>query len=158
MAYNTVARRLPHANYVVKFSYHIKEKRGSRPSLATYQGRRKTHWSNKQRRSRADDVYISNNSIHLPVQGKVHRAGIYTYHADIYLYLVFDSNFKISYVLIGQKQDVVNVFLQYVIAHPRTLSARTMWQSYTIICNSQARNGDFRKEEDKTIFPLLFTM
>ena len=29
MAYNTVARRLPHADYVVKFSYHIKEKRGS---------------------------------------------------------------------------------------------------------------------------------
>ena len=41
----------------------------------------------------------------------VYRAGIYTYHADIYLYLVFDSNFKISYVLIGQKQDAANVFL-----------------------------------------------
>ena len=46
-----------------------------------------------------------------PFKGMVYRAGIYTYHADIYLYLVFDSNFKISYVLIGQKQDVVNVFL-----------------------------------------------
>ena len=75
MAYNTVARRLPHADYVVKFSYHIKEKRGSRSSLATYQGRRKTHWSNKQRRSRADDVYISNNSIHLPVQGDGVQSG-----------------------------------------------------------------------------------
>ena len=32
---------------------------------------------------------------------------------------------------------------------------RYLRQNYTIICNIQARNGDFRKEEDKTIFPLL---
>ena len=31
-----------------------------------------------------------------------------------------------------------------------TMFVRYLWQNYTIICNIQARNGDFRGEEDKT--------
>lgn len=40
----------------------------------------------------------------------------------------------------------------------QTMDCSLIRRNSRIIYNIQVRNGDFRREEDKTIFPLLFTM